>query len=236
MVVSNAGRPVQMAQKKQKKTKTTYTHLRVRDVLVVDATSNAPTAINLATDSSGSVAIQNALAPLGINGLAILSAASGSPVSFSQSTVATPALPWLYNTARSYERYRVVSATLVFISNVSATTAGRVMLDSSTDYSDTLTPPYFGTSAGGKVYSLASAANKELRLNMDVDSSWKKVSKITNTAYASGVTAPISTMNELLFTNYIVAVQGAPVNTNVGTLSIEYDVEFRDPIAFAANI
>lgn len=214
---------------------------RVKDPLVTDASNGAsPTAIDLVVGSSGTGASVYALSPFGIAGVTATAAAGGA-VSFSSSNFYSAYLPWLYNQARNFERYRVLSATLVIIGSVGSTATGRVVVTSSTDVVDYNSPPQVGLSTGGVVFDLSTLASKERRIPLRVDSSWKVASSRTVVvANSSSLAIPINTANDLLFTNFSVNVVGGTANGSSGSFTaanymLEYDVEFKDPIAYGAN-
>lgn len=207
----------------------------VRDPITTNALSASPAMFSATTNSLGAWSNQFILAPLGVNGVVIVSAAAGSPSTFQSASIFSPLLPWLYNTSRNFERYRVTRAVLIFVSNVGSTTTGQLMMDTTTDSQDLTTPATASTSSGGKVFDLATASSKELRFQCDVDSSWKKVSNQTYATYNTNTLSIGNSVNDLLFTCPVLAINGGPASTAVGNFYVEYDVQFRDPISFAAN-
>lgn len=211
----------------------------IREALVSNAAiGNSSASFDLTTTSSGTIDQQTPLAPLGVSGPQLVSAASGSAVTINTASIESPHLPWLYNTARNFERYRVTRANLVFVGNVGSTSTGRIIMDSTTDYADMLTTSTIANTSGGKGWALASAANKDLRFQMDIDNSWKRVSAYTHNtiAAATGYLDIMSSVNDLLFSCLVIVVTGAAASTNIGTVFIEYDVEFKDPITWSANV
>lgn len=212
----------------------------IRDPLVGNAAAASPTVYGMNTNGSGVfVGVVN-LSPLGVAGTQIVVPTpntAGSVIVPSVVPFTNPYLPWLFNQSRGFERYRVTRAVAIWVSNVGSTVTGRVMLDSSTDFSDAISATGISTSTGGKVFDLAGGASKEMRFQMDVDSSWKKVSSNCTTFQAgTGVSVPTNTINDLSFTTLFVTISGGPASTDCGSMFVEYDIEFREPIAFGANI
>jgi len=223
-----------MAKAKGTKPKLNHVFRNVRDPVVLDASQGLPTSFSITTNSSGSFNNNQTICPLGIVGYNILSAASGSSVTYTTSYIQGAKHPWLYNQARNFERYRITRYVLIFVGNVGSTATGSIMLDSSSDFADVITVQGFGASTGGKIFDLAQSAGKELRFNCDVDSSWKKVSSQVF-SLTGNTLVPVSTGNDLSCTNWFVTVNGAASNTLVGSLYAEFDVEFKDPISYGVN-
>lgn len=212
----------------------------IRDPLVSNATSLTPTVYTMNTDGAGAFSGSICLSPLGISGLVFSVPnpnTAGTAIVPSIITMFSPFLPWLYNQAKGFEQYRVTRATAIWVSNLGSTTTGRLMLDSSTDYSDAVTANGISTSTGGKVFDLASGASREFRFQMDVDSSWKKVSGATSLVTTpSNIVCPVNSINDLSFSTVFVTITGGPNSTNCGSMFVDYDVEFKDPISFGANV
>lgn len=216
----------------------------VRDPVVTDASNGAnPSMFSLVTDSSGNSNASFILSPFGVAGLSTNNATAGSQTVFTSTTTTSPALPWLYNQARNFERYRVTRAVVIAVGSVGSTASGRLLLDSSTDAADTVSAINVATSTGGKVFDVAALSSRELRFNLDVDSSWKKCSSRTYLLNGSGTVAiPVNHVNDLSFCTLFVGCFGATaagstaVGTSICQFFLEYDVEFRDPISYGANI
>jgi len=207
--------------------------------LVLNAASLTPSVYSVSTDATGAFTASLALSPLGISGVQYSVPSPNTAGTAIVPTIVTslaPYLPWLYNQSRGFERYRVLRAVAIFVSSVGSTSTGRVLLDSSTDFADTVSVNGISTSTGGKVFDLGSGAVKEMRFTMDVDTSWKKVSSATQLVSGIGTVLPVNTVNDLLFTTMFVTVSGGPASTPCGSVFVEYDVEFRDPISFGANV
>lgn len=215
---------------KPKKTSTTVSYSKIVDPICDDATANPPVASGY---GSGSTWI--ALSPVGIKGTIGTAPGGGGAVSWTYQVIAPPRLPWLYNTARNFEEYRVTRAVLVCKNNSGTTAAGDVILDSDSDFVDVGTGNItLGTSTGGTVRPYST---REVRHQMDIDTTWKKVSGFT--AYNSGtVTYPVNSVNDLIFTTGYYALVGTTASqlaTTACNLFVEYDVQFRHPCAFTSN-
>lgn len=229
-----------MSQKKRTQ-RVQHMFRRIRDPIVSDATNGAsPSAFALSTDSSGNASTSIVLSPFGVRAVQVL-AGSGATTTFTDSNYFPAVMPWLYNQARNFERYRVLNATLILIGNVGSSATGRVVVDSSTDVADNLSPITIGTSTGGKVFDLANLSSKEYRFSLDVDSGWKKCSSRT-AGFSSDSTKflPINTVNDLVFSNAYIAIVsgstgGTPSAFTALNFAIEYDVEFKDPISYGVN-
>jgi hypothetical protein len=221
----------------------THVYRRVRDPVLVDATSSTTQPYYIVSTASGGGTTYLPLAPLGVAGMSWVAGAASSAAT--ATIVEPPRLPWLLQTSRTFQEYRVLNATLVFVSSLGSIASGSVTLNSSTDYADdraTSTSPTVIASTGGKTFSLASLANKEGRVPMAIDSSWKKVTNVT--LYlplgGSGLVAS-STVNDLSFGQVSASLAGASASgtpasgVQCGMLYIEYDVEFRKPTSSFTN-
>lgn len=214
----------------------------VRDPIVLDATQAGSGMVALVTNATGGATLSLLFSPFGVYSLSTSNVEAGKQVVFGQSQVTNTLLPWLYNQSRNFERYRVTRAVIIAVGNVGSTATGRLMMDSSTDFTDATTPITLGTSTGGKVWDVANMASKELRFALDVDSSWKKVSRSTFIFNPSGTVAtPVNTVNDLSFSTAFISCVGASAggtvadNTTIANFYLEYDVEFKDPISFGVN-
>lgn len=212
----------------------------VRDPVVVNASAVTPAVYTMNTDGAGAFSGTVSFSPLGLAGVVYTVPSPNTPGTViipTYTTFTSPTLPWLYNQSRGFERYRVTRAVAIWVSSVGSTVSGRLMLDSSTDYADAATINGISTSTGGKVFDLASGAVREFRHAMDVDSSWKKVSSaVSMVGVSTSSVVTVNTVNDLQFSTLFVVITGGPTNTNCGSLFVEYDVEFKDPISFGANV
>lgn len=212
----------------------------VRDPLVGDASNLAPIALPFTADASGNASYQLILSPLGVTGPQLQmpsSTSAGTPIAIVPGLIQRPLLPWLYNQSRGFERYRITRARLIFVSNMGSTATGRILMDSTTDYADATTGVTVGTNTGGKVFDLASGAAREFSFNLDIDSTWKKVSNQTFVVASATIMAVTSSINDLQFSTIIVAAIGTSASSGatIGSFFLDYDVEFKDPIAYGVN-
>lgn len=206
---------------------------KVRDPWVQDATASSPSMWNITSASDGTTIFQYPVTVLPVVGVTVT--VSGSSITWASAPAYSAGLPWLYNQARNFERYRVLNATLIFVSNLGSTATGRLSISTTTDIADLIPAPSIATSTGGKVFDLAQGASKEFRLPMDVDSSWKKVSRNTMITSSGGALASANSINDLIFSAVNVTGVGMPASTTVGNFFIEYDVEFKDPVSWTFN-
>lgn len=212
----------------------------VRDVLVEDASVVGSKPVPLTTGAQGTVSYNGFLSCSGMNTVP-LGAATASYAN-TVYLVTPPRMNWLLNTSKNFGSFRVTRANLVFIGNVGSTATGKVVMFASRDVVDVSQNISVSTSQGGKVFDLASAATRELRIPMPVDPSWKKVTNVTcvrGDSYPWGGDASsviqINSVNDLIFSAFAVTVVGGPANADIGSLLVEYDVEFRDPISISIN-
>lgn len=208
----------------------------VRDPVTNNVLATSPTMFTAVTNSAGTWTNQFMLAPLGVTGMVFPGAAAGTNIVPQVGQVFSPLLPWLYNTAKNFERYRVTRCILVFVGSVGSTATGQILLDSTTDAEDLTTPATFATSTGGKIYDLASTATRELKFSCDIDSSWKKCSGQMFSLFNGSTVCVNNSANDQLFTCPIIAIQGGPASTSCGSFYVEIDVEFRDPVSYTANV
>lgn len=213
---------------------------RIRDPMVSNAASSSPSPVSLVSDATGNGSLTYTLSPLGIKGLS--GSVTGSVVGFDTALFYSPYFPFLYNQARNFERYRILNATLIVVGNVGSTATGRIIVDSSTDMADNTSPVTIGTSTGGIVFDLASLATRDKRIQLDVDTSWKKVSAQTfNIVNGLGTALAVSSGNDLSFTSIYISLVAATQAGSLGVFTaanffLEYDVEFRDPISYGVNV
>lgn len=210
----------------------------IRDPVVTDASVTTPTMVTPVADGSGNYSIAIPFSPIGMSGGQVASTTSTGATFTANSNTVPAKLPFLWNQSRNFERYRVTRAVLIFVGNVGSTTVGRITLGSSTDYSDMFTTQLISQSVGDKTFDLASSASRELRFQMDVDSSWKKISNtLFNFPFSNSVIVPVNTANDLCFSIGFLTITGSTQTASaaIGNLFVEYDVEFKDPISFSVN-
>lgn len=231
-----SGRALQPRTKKTPQTMRVFRN--IREPMVVDARASPLSSYDVTSSSGGGVATYIPLSPLGVAVLQYVSTASGSPVTLNPVSFCNPTLPWLYNQARGFERYRVLRAKLIVVGNSSSTIVGRMAVSSSTDVADVAgasSALTIANSVGGRTFDLSTLATKEQTLALDIDSSWKKVSGATGIAIGP-IPLVTSTVNDLCFSNVTFVVAGAPASTLLATFFLDYDVEFKDPISITTNV
>jgi hypothetical protein len=224
-----------------------HMYRNVREPVLVDGNNINSAVAGFTIAANTTTAVSAAFfTPIGVSTPTLTVSGSNVLVSSNFATAVKPRLRWLLSTAQNFGRYRVTRATLIFIGNTGTNITGTVVIVGSRDTADLFQVPQAAYSSGGgvKVFDLASAGNKEQRLNLPVDPSWKKVSYTSSSVATSipfdGATTnllvPISSVNDLGFTGYCAQVFGAPSQStgySAGSFFIEYDVEFMDPISVA---
>lgn len=209
----------------------------IRDIILNDARSTTVSAFT--TTSGGNASVNGALVPMPLT----VPQSIGGGTAGTMDTVVYPRCSWLTNTAKNFQSYRVTRAVLIFVGNAGSTSSGTVNLMASRDYADVTTAVQTAYVVGkdSKSFDLASSSTKELKLAMPVDTSWKKITTelavLGNNGFGGTQysVVPINTVNDLIATAFNIQVVGGPASTNIGNAFIEYDVEFRDPVAIALN-
>jgi len=210
-----------------------HIYRNIRDPLVVDATQATLTINNITTDGSGSSDKSFSLSPLGVQTVTALNTTTPSSV-----YLEVPHLPWLLSTARNFSSYRILRANLVYTSLLGSTSTGRVSFYSSPDFADGIPLATLGNLVNSRTVDMSTGAFKEIRYNLNIDSSWKKITSQTLSIVSTfGPTTPLSlnTVNDLIFSQLVVVVAGGPASTAIGSLNIEYDVEFKGPVGVGIN-
>nr|QJD14919.1 coat protein [Actinidia yellowing virus 2] len=233
----------------QKRTKVVNNHRfnGCRDAFMQGGTGATPgvTALGIVTTSaSGNTSGSYALCPIGLTGVKTVTA--GTVTIGGTGNISSPPLRGLFNKAVDFQWYRVTRAKLVFVGNVGSTTTGSLILCGYTSPMDVSVGTSIATtsSRSTKTFDLASSAGKELSVPVPVDSSWKKVSSILST---SGNAAPffggsdtfvnVATVEDLCFGSVSYSVIGAPAAAAlIGSLYLDYDVEFKGVIDSNVNI
>jgi len=235
-----------MANQKQKKTtKTSHVYHGCREAIQGNNPGSAPQAggITITTGSTGVANYAGVFAPMGLTSVNVTS--SGG---FTQGTIGNlfpPTLRGLYLKATGFQWYRVTRAKLIFVGNVGSTTAGNVVLAGYTDPSDVNQIAYaaFVSGPNTKVFDLASTSSREASVPLPVDSSWKRCSSLLTTvgnvypynAANAACFATVNTVADLSFGAWAVYVTGAGATVPVGSIYLDYDVEFKGPIDPAVN-
>jgi len=223
--------------KKSKGPKVQHVFRNVREASVVDASAASPGVANISTDGTGQASGYIVISPLGIGYPVFTSSSATGPITVARANLQSPRLPWLYNTSRNFERYRITRCVAIFVGNTSANTTGTLGVATTTDYADYINNVTLATTSGGKTFPIAQTGSKDLRIQCDIDSSWKKVSSSTYATLTGvgGSFIPTNTVNDLMVTFLSYSIVGATAGATVGQFSFEYDVEFRDPISYGQN-
>lgn len=220
-----------------KKKPQSHVYRGIRDIILNDARGTTVSTLN--TTSGGNASINGAFVPMA---LTVPQSVSGG-TSGTYDTVVYPRCNWLTSTAKNFQSYRLTRAVLIFVGNAGSTNSGTVNMMASRDFADVTTGIQTAYVVGrdAKSFDLASSSTKELRLPMPVDTSWKKVTSelaiLGNNGYSGTQysVVPCNTVNDLIATSFGILVVGGPASTNIGNAFIEYDIEFRDPVAIAVN-
>lgn len=212
-----------------------HVYRNVRELLVTDATVLNSPPLNASYPAAATGYVSTQLSPMGLQGVQF--STSSLPTT---TVVSSPRMPFLYRTGTNFEEYRVTRATLIVTGYVGSTATGRFSVFSSTDYSDgsSTASTLNANVVGGRTYDVASLATREARIPINVSSEWKKVSATTTLVTSGGLALPVSTANDLIFSFLALSWNGTANTTAMDQLfclSVEYDVEFRKPVASTLN-
>jgi hypothetical protein len=221
-----------------------HTFRGCREAVVVGG-SGAPgtTPLNIVSNASGAASGSFALSSIGLTSVVI-----SGPTAFTngvQGNVSKAALRGLYYRANEFQWYRVTRAKLIFVGSVGSTMTGSLTLAAYTDPMDVnnnTTLATLSSSASTRAFDLAASSSKELSVSIPVDSSWKKIASdicvSSDTAPFFGTNAgfiAVNSVSDLCFGAISWYAQGSVATTNLGTLFIDYDVEFKGPIDPSVN-
>lgn len=240
----NSNMAVKKSTKRVAATNHRFTNLR--EVLLTPGPgknpSQSPLVLTAAAD--GTATLSQILTPVGLTSSTL--GPNQAYVSGTYGNVTGPALRGLYNKAIDFGMYRVSRARLIFVGGVGSTATGQITLAGYSDPYDVaiVTAQVFVSGPNTKTFDLASSSSKELSVPIPVDSSWKKVSSILTVpgngypfkAADSSSIAVIATVADLSFGAVSISATGTDASKQLGTVHIEYDVEFKDPIDFALNL
>lgn len=229
---------------KQMKAKVVANHrfTGLREVVLTGGTGGLTSnALAINTNAGGTTSGSFSLCPLG------LSAAKLAAGVYTNGTnnVCSPPLRGLYNRGLDFQMYRVLRAKLVFVGATGSTTSGIITLVGYTSVIDVSLSTGLAQLSGPntKSFDLAIGSAKELSVPIPVDTSWKKVSSFLsvpgNSAPFFGGTdtaAVVASADDLCFGAVSYVVGSAPANSYMGTLFIDYDVEFRGVIDSSVNL
>lgn len=222
----------------------------MRDAVQTGGTGDSPgvSALAINTNAGGSTSGSFAFAPIGLTAAKLNTTTPQNFVNGAVGSVSKPLLRNLYYRAIDFQWYRVTRAKLVFVGAQGSNVTGIITLVGYTSPLDvaigTGVPQLSGPNT--RTFDLASAATKELSVPIPVDSAWKKVSALLS---VTGSTAPfygagdsainVSTVDDLCFgaVSYIVGSgpTGSGSGAYIGTLFVDYDVEFKGVIDPGVN-
>lgn len=235
-----------MPPKQTKKTKTVINHAfrGQREAFLVPAPRSGVgnQLYNVVTDASGAVNFAQVICPVGLSGVVL---STGNFIGAGQGNITGPPLRRLYNTALDFQWFRITRARFIFVGSVASTAVGHITLAAYTDPVDVGAVTYeaYVSSPSTRTFDLSNAATKELSVTVPVDSAWKKVSTVLTApanvypftaANAAGFVV-VNTVSDLCAGAVSILVAGGPATTNIGTLHLEYDVEFKGPIDPGVN-
>lgn len=209
----------------------------IRDIILNDTRGNVVSSIT--TNASGAGNISGMMMPLLLT--SPQTGSGGTPAT--NDVVAYARCNWFASTAKNFQSYRITRAVLIWVGNVGSTSPGTINMFGSRDVMDATTGLQTAYIVGqdSKSFDLASSANKEQRLQMPVDPSWKKITSTLNRLGNDGFNGtqysvvPVNSVNDLIAFSWYIQVVGGPASTNVGNAFIEYDVEFKGPISPVLN-
>lgn len=223
---------------------TTHRYNQCRDAIMVGGTGSTPgsTALVVSSNASGNTSGSFPLSPLGLTGVRVV---SGSLTVGGTGNICAPLLRGLYNKAIDFQMYRILRAKLVFVGAIGSTASGSLTLCAYSDPLDTSvgTTPSTISGPSTRVFDLANASSREISIPIPFDSSWKKVGHILSTV---GVSVPffgtsdtlvsVNSVQDLCFSGVSYYITGAPVSLALGSLYVDYDVEFKGVIDSSVNI
>jgi len=222
----------------------------LREAILAGGAGPAPSSNSLAinTNSGGATSGSFALSPIGLTSATTGATNTGTYSNGTAGNVCGPLLRGLYNRALDFQWYRVTRARLIFVGTQGSSTTGIITLVGYTSPLDVA----IGTgipqlsSSSTKTFDLSNASTKELSVPIPVDSSWKRVTSLLTVSGASvpffgGSTSivPVSTVDDICFGAVSYSVGSGPVGTGtgtyIGTLFLDYDVEFKGVIDASVN-
>jgi len=197
---------------------------------VVITTANTP--VNLA----------GVLNPIGLTTTALSSGAYTMP---SDRNLQGPPLRGLCIKAQGFQYYRVTRAKLVMVGSIGTNLVGQITMAGYGDPADVRNITYspFSSGPNTRTFDLSTLSGKEISVPIPVDSTWKRVTAVLSAPgnnypfNASDATtlAIYNTVSNVSFGAWTIL---ANCNTalTLGSLYIDYDVEFKNPIDYAVNL
>jgi hypothetical protein len=191
-----------------------------KDVLQEDVSANPMVLYNWGTDNTGSLSKRIFLTSQGYEALELDGQHVLQPIEIAQ-----PHLKWLYEQSTMFYEFRILTATLVFVSSQGSQAPGSLRV-----FSTTCVDSQAFQDSGPSVYTCSLSRTAEFRAPLTIDSSWKVCSDKTMTTGNNGRRLiPFFNLRQLGFSIFRVTVTGGAPNSNVGTFNVLLDAEFRYP-------
>lgn len=131
----------------------------------------------------------------------------------------------------NWEEYRILSATLVYISH-SANNVGTITVVSSRDANDNIVARTSGPIAvGGSGVTFPAGLQRPKRIPLKIDTSWKKVSTVLMRTIGTGTDAvdvPVNSLNDIAVGGFTILPSGG-VATEYYNIEVDFDIETRGP-------
>lgn len=222
----------------------------LREAILAGGAGSTPGTSSLAinTNSGGSTSGSFALSPLGLTAATTNPANTGVYSNGTPGNVCGPLLRGLYNRAIDFQWYRVTRAKLVFVGTQGSTVTGIITLVGYTSALDVAIGTGIPQLSSGstKTFDLSNSSTKELSVPIPVDSSWKRVTSLltvngSSVPFFGGSTSlvPVATVDDICFGAVSYNVGSGPTGTGsgayIGTLFLDYDVEFKGVIDASVN-
>lgn len=162
---------------------------------------------------------------------------------FKTEEVLSPCLRWFSNQSQNFNKFRILRATLVVVGAMGSDLRGRLSIQGFNDSSDVGAIYSFLQGPNGRMIDLASLSTREARIELPVNTDWKKVTKRLmqvggDEPYikpGNRCLVPINSANDLLVTGFGYLISGCNVEERVCDFFLEYEVEFHGPLLSNVN-
>lgn len=221
-----------------------HLYLNCRDSFSVPSVGSIQNgALLLSSDANGAVSFGVVLNPMGLTAATLSASAWNQGVA---GNVMAPQFRGLYNKAIDFQWYRITRAKFVFVAVTSSNTTGQATLAGYSDPMDIANTTFGGNISGPntKSFTLSSGSTREFSVPVPVDTSWKKVSSVLT--YPAGAfpfvgnstttLVTVASVADLSFGAVSLRVTGAPASSALGSLYLDYDVEFKGPVDPYVNL
>jgi len=235
-----------MAKSNKSTPKVNHRFVGVREVVLNPSTGTGAITFPMpvASNAGGTGNGATVLTSIGLAGVTFSGGAYFNPAS-GVANILRPALRGMYNRALDFQWYRVTRAKLVFVGSVGSTAVGTITLAAYTDAIDVAAQTIATVISGPntKTFDIATSSSKELSVPIPVDTSWKKVSSVLTvpansypfTAADATSFVVLNTINDLSFGSIQWTCTGAGNAQALGSLYVDYDVEYKSPIDTSVN-